>query len=90
MEPWIWAIVLIVALVVEFSTPQLVSIWFALGAVVALLLSILGVHLWVQIVAFVVVSLLLLIFCEKFWQNISKQKMKAQMPTVLLGKRMFY
>ena len=55
-----WLIAFVVLLVVEGIIPGLVSIWFAAGALVALLLSLFVDAVWVQALVFLVVSLLLL------------------------------
>ncbi len=57
-----WLIVLIVAIVVEMVSLGLTSIWFAGGAVVAVLAAALNLPLFVQIILFLAVSLLLLAF----------------------------
>lgn len=57
---FIWLIAMVVLLVIEGVVPGLVSIWFAAGALAALLVSLLGLPVWVQAVAFFVVSLVLL------------------------------
>lgn len=51
---WVAAIVLFG--IVEAATAALVSIWFVVGAVVALIAAILGVGIWVQITVFVLAS----------------------------------
>lgn len=57
----VWAILIVVAIIVELSTVTLTSIWFALGAVVALLLAIFNVGpLW-QVLSFITISALLLL-----------------------------
>ena len=57
----IWLALLILFLVVEAACPiHLVSIWFAVGALVALLLAMLEGALWLQVTAFVLVSAALL------------------------------
>lgn len=57
----IWLALLILFLIVEAACPiHLVSIWFAVGALVALLLAMLGGVLWLQVTAFVLVSAALL------------------------------
>lgn len=56
----IWLIAMVALLVIEGIVPGLVSIWFAAGALVALLASWLGAPLWLQIALFVLVSLVLL------------------------------
>ena len=56
-----WLIAMVVLLVVEGIIPGLVSIWFAAGALVALLAALLGAPLWLQIALFLVASLVLLL-----------------------------
>lgn len=58
---WVWLAVLAAAVIVELVTPTaLVSIWFAAGALTAVIFTILHAPFWLQIAVFVLVSLLLL------------------------------
>lgn len=57
-----WLILLIIAIAVEVATMGLTSIWFAGGAVVAILAAVLYMPVAVQVILFFVVSLLLLFF----------------------------
>ena len=59
--PFIWLLVAVLLLVLEFMTYQLVSIWFAVGAAAALLISLTGVPFSVQLATFVLVSCVALI-----------------------------
>ncbi len=61
-----WTIAIIVFMVVEASTAQFVSIWFAGGSFAALVSAIFEVSIALQILIFVLVSGLLLIFTKKF------------------------
>lgn len=61
-ELMIWLILLIVFIAVEAGTMGLTSIWFAGGALIAVIIAVLGGPVWLQISAFLVVSLVLLIF----------------------------
>lgn len=66
-----WFAAMLVFLIVEAACPiHLVSIWFAAGALVAMVISILDGMLWLQITAFCVVSGALLLalwpFIRKF------------------------
>ncbi len=61
-----WIVLLIVFLVIEFITVGLATIWFAGGALAALILAALGAGIAWQIAAFFIVSLLLLIFTRPF------------------------
>ena len=58
----IWLIVLVACLVVEISTLGLTSIWFAGGALLAMLIAMIGGPLWLQVLIFLVTSVVLLIF----------------------------
>lgn len=54
-----WLALTIVLLAVEASTVTLVSLWFAAGALVAMVISFFG-PIWLQIAAFLAVSVVLL------------------------------
>lgn len=68
----IWIISIIVFLALEAATSYLVSIWFAGGAVAALLCSVFSENLSLQILVFLVVSLL----CVAFVRNIAMKFFK--------------
>ena len=58
----IWLIIFAVLIIVELVTMGLTTIWFAGGAVIACVIAAVGLPLWLQIVAFLVVSVALLYF----------------------------
>ena len=60
--PIIWLVILAVLLIIEIATLGLTTIWFAGGALVAFLVSLVGGPLWLQITLFIVVSFILLVF----------------------------
>jgi len=61
MESWMWVIWLslfVSALVIEAIGTDLVSIWFAAGALVSLILSLIpGVSWWIELIVFIVISM---------------------------------
>ena len=58
----LWVVLMVVFLVVEAACPiHLVSIWFAVGSLVAAIVAALGGQLWLQVLLFLVVSVILLI-----------------------------
>lgn len=64
--PWwgyiiIWGIVLATAVVVEISTDGLTSIWFAIAALVSLILAAVNIDPIIQLIVFVVASIVLLL-----------------------------
>lgn len=63
---WVWLSVIVVAVVVEMITLDLISVWFAIGAVPPFIMSCFnGTPLWLEIVIFVVASGLLIGFLRK-------------------------
>jgi membrane protein implicated in regulation of membrane protease activity len=60
-EPWMWTIwlaVFVIALIIEAVGTDLVSIWFAAGALVALIVSLFpDVKWWVELIIFMVISI---------------------------------
>jgi membrane protein implicated in regulation of membrane protease activity len=66
VEPIYWLLLFILLLVVEFLTVGLTTIWFAGGAVVAMVVNMLGGNIWIQMIVFLAASLLLLIFTRPF------------------------
>ena len=81
---YVWLAVTVIALIVEFSTADMVSIWFAGGGLVALILSALGV-LWPwQILAFIVVSIALLVaFRRVLLKKLDKGTVKTNASQVI-------
>ncbi|MBE6606953.1 MAG: NfeD family protein [Ruminococcaceae bacterium] len=63
---YIWIAIIIAALIVEGLTAGLTSIWFIPAAVVCIILELFKVPQSAQIVVFLVVSLLCLVFLRKF------------------------
>jgi len=58
--PVIWLIVLVSTLAIEALTAGLVTIWFSVGALVALIASYFGISIVYQIIIFIAVSALAL------------------------------
>lgn len=75
---WVWVAVIAVALIVEIASVQLLSIWFALGGVVALILCLFSVSPTVQIIVFVAVSVISL---SVFWPIARKMNKKGYVKT---------
>lgn len=65
MEIWIWLGVTVLSLVIEFTTFDLASIWFAFGGILAMILAACKVPLVVQLIVFISVSLVLLLSLRK-------------------------
>ena len=58
----VWLIILVACLVIEIFTLGLTTIWFAIGALTSTIVALVGLPLWLQCTAFVVASIIFLIF----------------------------
>ncbi len=63
---WIWIAVLAVSLVVEACTDQLISIWFAPGAIIATIMDFFKADIVWQVLVFLVLSIVGIAFVRKF------------------------
>ena len=61
MDKIIWLVLLIAFIFVEAATVSVVSLWFAAGALVALIAAMLGGQIWLQILLFFLVSAAMLL-----------------------------
>lgn len=61
METMFWLILFVILLIVEIITLGLTTIWFAGGSIVAFILALAGFSLPIQIIAFLLVSIVLLV-----------------------------
>ena len=61
MDFQFWLMAFIILVVMEFLTMGLTTIWFAIGALVAFFASLFGASFWIQIILFLVVSLVVLV-----------------------------
>lgn len=73
----IWFVLLVGFLIVEAACPiHLVSIWFAAGALIAMIVSFLGGPVWLQIVLFLVVSCTLVVLLWPFIKKFLRPKLE--------------
>ena len=89
MDPMVivWLILLIAFFLLEAATPQLVSIWFALGSFVSLLTALLGGEVWLQLVLFFGISLVALLLTRPLYHKYLKPKQVATNANALIGQR---
>ena len=82
-----WLISMIVLFVVEAATVNLMTLWFAFGALAALITSLLGGELWLQIVMFIAVTVITLIPTRKLAKKyFSKSHHQATNSDIVIGK----
>lgn len=73
----VWPALFVVLVIIEIETLQLVSVWFAAGALASTVVVLLNGPLWLQFTVFIVVSVALLIATRP----IVKKAMKMVVPT---------
>lgn len=84
----IWFGIMLAFLVVEASCPiHLVSIWFSVGALVAMIAAALHAAVWLQIVLFVAVSGVLLAALWPFTRRFLKPKLAKTNVDAVVGQR---
>lgn len=83
----IWLAVALVMLVIEALTVGLATIWFAAGALVALLAALLDFSIAVQIVLFLAVSICLLVFTRKIFVGKLKAGSEKTNVDALVGEK---
>lgn len=88
MNIWaiIWLALIIVFLVMEAATVQLISTWFAAGALAAMIVSLIGGAVWLQIVVFLTVSIVLLVLLWPMARKHLKPKLVATNADALIGR----
>ena len=81
---YIWLAVTAAALIVEFLTEEMVSVWFIGGGFVAMLLAGLGLDWYFHVPAFIVVSFtLMLCFRKLVMKKLNKGEVKTNAETVI-------
>ena len=84
---WIWLAVTIVAIVVELITPELVSLWFAIGGIVGIVFSFIpGLPWWGEAIIFAVVSMVLLLSLRPVVKKYFNKKKVATNTDRIIGK----
>lgn len=87
MQPLIWLGILALLLVVEAITAGLTTIWFAGGALAAAIACYAGANLTVQILLFLCVSLVLLIFTRPLAMKYFNKETIQTNANSLIGKK---
>lgn len=82
----VWLAAMVVLLIVEAIVPGLVSIWFAIGALAALIAALLNAPLWLQVVWFLAVSVASLVLTRPLAQRYVNAKVQPTNADALIGR----
>ncbi|MBP3758311.1 MAG: NfeD family protein [Firmicutes bacterium] len=83
---WIWLAAAIIFIIIEAVTVGLTTIWFAAGALVALILALIKVGVGVQVAVFLILSLVLLATTRKIFVNKLKTGSEKTNVDALVGE----
>lgn len=84
MAPIIWLVMFVILLAIEIATMGLTTIWFAGGALVAMLAASLGFEVYVQIPLFLIISVVLLLFTRPFAMKcFNKERIKTNSESLI-------
>lgn len=83
---WIWLALLLIFVVTEIATVQIVTIWFAVGALAALISSLITDSVVTQVVVMLAASLLSLICTRPFVKKLMKNDIQPTNADMYIGK----
>lgn len=83
---WIWIGLLVLFVIAEAATAQLVSLWFIAGSIVAAIMAALGLNFWVQIATFLLVSLVALLLLRPLIVKNLKPQLTPTNADMVIGK----
>lgn len=82
----IWLIAMVILLIVEAMVPGLISIWFAIGALAALISALFHAPVWLQLVWFFAISIMTLVLTRPFVKKYVNSRVTPTNADVVIGK----
>ena len=83
---WVWLALMIIFIVIEIVTVQIVTIWFAIGSLAALLTSLVTENIAVQISVMLAVSVITLIVTRPFVKKMMKNNVQHTNADATIGQ----
>ena len=91
MENFMWIIwlgIFVLAIVIEALTADLVTIWFAFGGVIALVISFIpGVNWWIELIVFMVISVVTLLCLRPIATKLLKRNIVSSNVDEMIHKK---
>ena len=91
MEQYMWIIWLslfVLMIIIEASGPALISIWFAFGALISLIVSVIpGAPLWSELIIFIVISISTLLALRPIFKKYLKRNTVRTNIDSFIGKK---
>ena len=86
MDTFLWFALLVIFVVAEAATVNMVSAWFAIGSLASLITALLGGKMWLQVVVFLVVSAVMLALLRPIAKKYFTPKLTRTNVDALAGK----
>ena len=83
-----WLVLTVILAVIELTTLGLITIWFAIGSAVAMIVALLGGNIWAQLFSFVIVSTLILITVRPIAARHINSKVKKTNIDAVIGRKL--
>ena len=81
-----WIALAVVFSVIEALTAQIVTVWFAVGSIGSIIANVLGASPLIQMIIFVLISLLTLIIARPYLRKFTKTKVQPTNLDMCIGK----
>lgn len=82
----LWFISFVILLFIEIITVNLVTIWFALGALASMIVSFFTDSYVIQVITFILVSIITLVFTKPFMKKFKSFKVTPTNSDMVIGK----
>ena len=83
---YVWLGLLIVFIITEAATVSMVSTWFAFGSLAALIISLLGGEIWLQVLVFITVSAVTLAMLRPLTKKYIHSRISPTNVDAVIGK----
>lgn len=81
---WVWLGVIVLSLVIEFITDELVSIWFVVGGIVSWILSLCKIDIGIQLIVFVIASFAFMLVARPFLKKyLNRNEIKTNVDALI-------
>ena len=80
---WIWVGIIVLAIILEVVSDQLVAIWFVPGAIVSIILDFCGVDIVWQVLTFLILSAIGIVVSQKFLRKMIVPSTKTNIDAIV-------
>ena len=82
----VWAVFIVITAIIELQTSDLVTIWFTIGAVGALIAALFKLPIWLQLVIFLAISTVCLIATRPIAKKLQQKEVIRTNSDKVIGK----